>query len=379
MIHNANIKRIAGLMPTTFGYGREVMAGALSQLTLHPTLEVLWFQEEYPPVDMLREWGADGIIGLFSDNHPAEPYLKLGLPMVNTSSAKQEKPVLNVQSDHHALGKLAAEHLMEKGLKHFAFLGLEQRSFTPQREAGFTEGLGGIPFTSHWLPIKMWDWLDQMWTFIQELPTPCGVFCVGDNEARIFLSVCRAHGVRVPDDLVVIGGNNEEDICLSCRPQLSSISNRAKKVGEVAVKLLLERLNHPLRHCEDLIVSPGAVIQRASSDILLTVEDPEIEAVLQFIRNHVQDQIDVEHVMQHFKGSRRTLENRFKKHLGRTPLAEIHRVRLNLIRQYLRDTDLSLTEVAEKSGIATINHLCSFFKKQTGLTPAEYRARARKE
>ncbi|MCC5850742.1 MAG: substrate-binding domain-containing protein [Verrucomicrobia bacterium] len=379
MIHNANIKRIAGLMPTTFGYGREVMAGALNQLAQHPTLEVLWFQEEYPPVDMLREWKADGIIGIFSDLHPAEPYLKLGIPMVNTSSAKQARPVLNVQSDHHALGKLAAEHLVEKGLKHFAFLGLEQRSFSVQRKAGFAEGLGAESFESCLLPNKMWNWLERMWSFIQDLPTPCGLFCTGDNEARIFLSVCRAHGVRVPDDLVVIGGNNEEDICRSCRPQLSSISNRAKQVGEVAVKLLMERLNHPQRLCEDIVISPGAVIQRASSDILLTVDDPEIEAVLQFIRNHVQDQIDVEHVMRHFDGSRRTLENRFKKTLGRTPLAEIHRVRLNLIRQYLRDTDLPLTEVAEKTGIATINHLCSFFKKQTGLTPADYRAQSRRE
>ena len=348
------------------------MYGAMNLVAARTTEEVLWFQQDYPPPGMLEEWGVQGILGLFSEIHPSTPYLSLGVPIVNTSSAIQTAPVSNVYNDHEEIGRRAGNHLLQTGVANFAFLGLTGRHFSKIREHGFAAALDGRTYRKMVLPVKMWDWLDQMWDWIQTLPRPCGIFCSGDSEARVLLSVCRIHNVQVPGELIILGANNEEEVCRSCRPTLTSIPNHAYRIGAEAMQLLLDRMANPDHHANDIIIPPGDVVQRGSTDIRLT-SDPELERILAFIRRHIHEGIDVNDLMTEFKGSRRTLENHFQKKLGHTPLAEIHQVRADLIRQLLRDTTLPLNEIAERTGIGTINHLCSFFKKQTGLTPGAFR------
>lgn len=365
--------RVAGLIPTTFGYGRDVMHGALERLSPEPDIEVLWFQQDFPPPKRMERWQVQGVLGLFSDENPSKAWTEIGVPVVNASSSLQPPPVVNVCTNHESIGRMAAEHLLEKGLKSFAFLGLENKRFSDRRQKGFAKALADRKPEVLILPSKMWDWFDLVLGWANALPKPTGVFCAGDNEARVFLSVCRSHGIRVPDELVVIGGNNEEDVCLSCIPQLTSIPNRAREVGWSAMDILVRQLRRPGKLPSDKVVEPLDPIPRESTNILFGVTDPEIEKLLQFIRENIQNRIGVEEVAARYRGSRRTLETRFRRELGRTPLEEIHRVRLNVIKRLLSDTTLSLNDVARESGIGTINHLCVFFKKHTGFSPGAYR------
>lgn len=364
-------------MPTTFGYGRGVMAGAMEYLGGHPDVEMLWFQQEYPPVEMLREWRADGILGSFSSRLPVEPYLSLGIPILNVSSAPQVAPVINVRTDQDAVGRLAAEHLKAKGVNEFAYLGMKGPRFSKDRGTAFSAHLPGVNVHEYALPPSMWTWLDLLHDWVAQLPKPCGVFCAGDNEARVLLSVCRTSGIAVPEQLVVLGANNEEDLCMACTPALSSIPARFRLIGATAMELLVQRVEFPQRKFEDQLIAPLPPIQRASTDVRHLLEDPAITDILRYIRAHIHENIGVDQVASRYPGSRRTFEIRFKKLLGRTPLAEIHAVRLERIQQLLRDTELPLADIAEKSGIATVNHLCAFFKKHQGESPGQYRAHAR--
>lgn len=365
--------RVAGLVPTTFEYGRQVMSGGLERLATEPDIEVMWFQQEFPPPERMARWQVEGVIGMFSDGNPSGPWTDLGVPVVNASSSLQALPVVNVSTNHERIGRMAAEHLQEKGLKSFAYLGLENRRFSDRRQEGFFRALNGLQPHTLILPSKMWDWFDLILEWAAALPKPTGVFCAGDNEARVFLSVCRSHSIKVPEELVVIGGNNDEDVCLSCIPQLTSVPARAREVGWRAMDVLVSRLHEPDAPVADRVVEPASPIPRESTNILFGVQDPEIEKLLQFIRENIQNRIGVEELAVRYKGSRRTLETRFRRELGRTPLEEIHRVRLETVKRLLSDTNLALSEVARLSGIVNINHLCVFFRRQTGISPGAYR------
>jgi LacI family transcriptional regulator len=354
------------------------MAGAMDYLQPHPHHDVLWFQQDFPPPSHLAKWKVDGIIGQFTRDQPASAYRDLNVPIVNVSSMPQTAPVVNVTADHQAIGRQAGLHLFQCGLRDFAFLGLSRRRFSKERETGFKHGLTGTTFHRLILPEKMWDWPQLIEEWLDALPRPCGVFCAGDNEARLFLSVCRARDIRVPEDFAVIGANNEEEICLSCNPALTSIPTRARHIGQVAMDLL-DRMIGGGATPDDVVLDPFPVVQRGSTDVLFAVDDPELSAALAYIREHIGDGIGVQQVVEHTGVSRRTLESRFKAQLGRSPLAEIHRVRLDLIRQRLRDSQDSLQEIADAAGIATVNHLCGFFRKHENRTPGEYRDRMREK
>lgn len=342
-------------------------------LAEHPAHEVLWFQEGTPPVDMLRKWGVTGILGHFRPSAPVDPLLQLQVPIVNLSSQPQPAPVITVCCDHEGLGRQAATYLFDRGVRNFAYLGLEGLSFSQQRQAGFQKKFPTQCAVLN-LPKDMSHWLDLLKDWVLSLPQPCGVFCVGDNEARILLTLCRTYGIRVPEDLLVLGCNNERDVCASCHPTLSSVRAQARKIARTGLKWLTAMIQNGLKPNPRKIVIPsGPVEERGSTDLIFAVTDPQISAVLQFIQKHHHEIMGVEDLLTVYPGSRRSLEQRFRKALGRTPLEEIHRIKINLIKKALRDTEDTLSEIANKCGLSGPGALGNFFRKHQGLSPQAFR------
>lgn len=365
------LPRIAVILPTSFGYGRSLMAGAMAWLAKNPANEVLWFQSGAPPADMLRKWGVKGILGHFPTLGPGSSYLRLGVPLVNLSASVQPSPVVTVCCDHRGLGERAAEYLHERGLRNFGYLGFAERRFSAEREAGFRAGLGGSPVATLALPSEMWSWLERMRDWVAALPKPCGAFCVGDNEARVLLTVCLAHGVRVPEDLAILGCNNERDVCASCHPPLSSVRARAREIAETGMEQLRGMLRGEVvpETLRLRRMPPGPVEERGSTDIVLAVKAPEINAALRHIRDHIHEPLGVDDLLKVYAGSRRSLEQRFRSALGRSPLEEIHRVRLKRIDRLLRDTDDTLSEIAADCGLSGPGALGNFYRKHRGISP----------
>jgi LacI family transcriptional regulator len=197
-----------------------------------------------------------------------------------------------------------------------------------------------------------------------------------DLMGRQILEACRHAQLAVPDDVAVVGVDDDELICELSDPPLTSVAPDAHRTGYEAAALLDRMMNGEVVKAEATLLPPLGVVPRASSDAL-AIDDADVSTAVRFIREHACDGIDVTDVVERVPLSRRVLESRFKRLVGRSPHEEIDRVQMNRAQELLRETDLSLVQVAEKVGFPHAEYLSVVFKKRTGLTPSGYRRQHR--
>jgi len=210
--------------------------------------------------------------------------------------------------------------------------------------------------------------------WLLHLPKPVGIMACYDFRGRQILSACRENEIAVPDEVAVMGVDNDAVLCELADPPLSSVNLNAHRAGYDAAALLDrmmkgETINHPGGH----LIDPLGVVARQSTDVL-AVEDPGVVAAVRYIRAHACEGISVKDVLKAAPQSRRSLECRFKKLIGRTPHDEISRVQLNRVRQLLVESDLSLEQIAESAGFAHAGYLSTVFYQSVGVNPRAYRA-----
>jgi len=186
------------------------------------------------------------------------------------------------------------------------------------------------------------------------------------------LSACGDCGIAVPDQLAVIGVDNDELLCELCRPPLSSVELNPQKVGYEAAALLDRMLDGKLPPAEQKSIPPLGVIARQSTDVV-AIADADVASSVHFIREHACEGMQVEDLLQRVQISRSTLERRFARLLGRSPKAEILRVQFDRVKQLLARTDYPLAKIAQLTGFRHVENLCYLFKKKTGRTPGQYR------
>jgi LacI family transcriptional regulator len=197
-----------------------------------------------------------------------------------------------------------------------------------------------------------------------------------DDRGREVLEACRAAGIRVPEELAVIGVDNDELLCEVADPPLSSISLNAEGVGYRAAELLDRMMRSNYRKPHRLVAEPLHVITRRSSDTI-AISDPEVAEALAFIHYHATETIQVDDIVQRLAISRRNLEIRFQQHVGRTLHAELQRVRLERARRFLAETDLPIPKISEAVGYNTPSYFIQVFRSEMGTTPARYRRQLR--
>jgi LacI family transcriptional regulator len=212
---------------------------------------------------------------------------------------------------------------------------------------------------------RLCDW-------IKNLPKPVGIMACFDILGRQVLEACRQIEAAVPDDVAVVGVDNDELLCELADPPLSSVAPDAHRTGYVAAELLDQLMSGKSVPPHGHFIEPLAVVVRASSDVL-AIEDPDVSHAMRFIRERACDGINVQDVLQSVPLSRRVLEGRFRKLVGRTPHEEIDRVRLDRVKELLRESELPLTEIAVRTGYEHVEYLSVVFKKRTGQPPSEYR------
>jgi len=180
----------------------------------------------------------------------------------------------------------------------------------------------------------------------------------------------------VPEDIAIVGVDNDNLLCELATPPMSSIIPNALRTGAYAAEILDRMLRGEKLAGRKYSIEPLGVRKRVSTDVL-TVADSHVAKAVDFIRQNAHQNIRVEDVLDIVPLSRRVLEARFRKALNRTPHQEILRVRTNAVRELLLETDMSLSEISEALGIEHTEYLSVFFKKETGLTPREYRDQVR--
>jgi LacI family transcriptional regulator len=294
---------------------------------------------------------------------------RAGVPVVNISSALGEGDLPSVVSDDHAVGRTGADYFLRLGFRNFAFYSPIDRQFARLRHEGFSTRLRESSGHDSTLIRSAADLEPALF----QLPRPLAVMASNDTSALTVLEMCRAHGVRVPDDVAILGVDDDDLIQSLAFPPLSSIHLATDRIGFEAAALM-ERLlsgQRPEAATRQLI-PPTSVVTRQSTDVTATT-DTDVAAALRFIRDHAAAAISVEDVARGVTISRRQLERRFRDTLGRTVYDEIKRCRIDRAKQLLAETELTLPQVAMASGFSTASYFTVVFGEETGSTPGVYR------
>ncbi|MEM9587119.1 MAG: substrate-binding domain-containing protein [Planctomycetota bacterium] len=373
--------RIALLIPQDIGYGRGVLQGIYDQAVLFPN----WRLHHAPPtrhiLSAMKHWYPHGVIAHVMDQRLCEELAQLSIPVVNTTSTISDWSGPLVEVDNGIIGKLAAEHFLDRGYRHFGYLGSDWAGFSLQREASFRDAIGqaGFELTSCYLdylpqpPVDLpWNHIDrEMRAWLQKLPKPVAVLASNDRPGREVVNACESLGLGVPADVAVLGVDNDEFECWTSHPPLSSIVNPSEQIGREAAALMAKILANE-NHNDRFDVIPQRLVIRQSTDAY-AVDDPHLKAALQLIRQHYREPLSAVDVHRHVDCSRRLLERRFREVLGRSIVDEIRRVRIQRATELLADTDLKVAAIAERTGFEDARVFAKAFRRMSGLTPTEYR------
>lgn len=332
----------------------------------------------------LKECGADGVIA--PDAKENREIIGMGLPTIVYRVAEKRIPHLPaIVADNATIGKMAAEHLLNRGLSCFAYCGFESRPWSRQRKESFAGRIAeagfkaGIFYTNSesgsWRSFEREQ--NRLIEWLKSLPKPVGLMAGNDICGRHVIEACRIAGLQVPDNVAVIGVDNDELICDLTDPPMSSIALNTEKAGYEAAELLDRLIAGENTAARDILVRATHITTRQSTDIL-AAEDRTVAEAIRFIRHHSKEAIQVGNVVDHVAVSRRNLEQRFRRVLGRSVYNEIKRVRTQQIIRMLCETDLSVSEIALRLGHPSDKHIARYFKQQTGMSLKEYRRQCRK-
>jgi LacI family transcriptional regulator len=384
-------KKVALLIESSRAYGRGLLRGVASYLHTHPDWSVYLQSRspEDPPPPWLEGWKGDGIIARVESRGLEDTIRATGLPAVDVRGAFDlEMPL--VETNEHSTCRLAFEHLQSRGFRHLAFCGFEGANYSERRLRYFRAlaAGAGLSLQSYESPLPgrtEGEWMlssreqlallsaNSLSRWLHELPKPVGLFACNDVCGQQVLNACREAGLAVPEQIAVLGVDNDTVHCELSEPPLSSIQLNTPKIGYVASSLLDCMMEKGIRPQAKTFVDAIGVVVRQSTDIV-AVDDPVVAKAVRFIRQNAGAALGVDDVVRAVAVSRRQLERRFHQHLQRTPKDEIQRVRIRRIKELLAGTDLTLTEIAGKVGFDHPEYLSTVFKKAVGVTPMAYRA-----
>ena len=377
---------VALLIETSNSYAREVLHGIREWMRRHERWSVRLSEQgrgaEVPR--WIETWRGDGIIARVESGAIAEALRATKLPVVDVSAALETPVFPRVATDSRAVTELAAEHLLRRGFRHFGYCGAAQFQWSVRRAEFFQAALARTgygcdvfdPAGSRGRRRAADSEVAAIARWLETLPKPAGVLACYDLRGQEVLEACRLSGLRVPDEVAVIGVHNDELLCDLCEPPLSSVMPNARRAGQVAAELLARLMAGKAVAAEDRLIAPVGVAARQSTDVV-AVPDEKVAAAVRFVRDNLGRNIAVRDVLRAVPVSRTLLERKFKECLGCTPHEHIARARLERAKTLLATTDLSIAEIAERLGMEHPEYLSVAFRRETGMPPGKYRARHR--
>lgn len=384
------MRRVALIYDATSAYDLKVMTGVASyvQQSLRWNVYIEEFALKDQRLPDLRSWRGDGVIADFDHPKVASAVVRSKLPAVAFGSGYgwylPSSSIHYFFTNNNAIAELAADHLLQRGFRHFAYYGYPSNpinGWSVERERAFVDRVSYRGF--HCAVYHGQGQTSKRWTSFQRalgewlisLPKPLGLMGADDNRGRQVLEACRECNLRVPEDVAVIGVDNDELLCKLSTPILTSVEQGAKKLGYDAAALLdelmetrQERKLPPTR----IVVDPIEVVGRQSTETLAT-DDPKVAEAMTFIAKHLSAGLKARDVIENVAVSRSGLENRFKQALGITIHTAIRQSQLERTKQLVYDTNLPLKQIAADLGYTSVQHMTTLFGKAFGQSPAKYR------
>jgi LacI family transcriptional regulator len=334
---------------------------------------------ESPLPRWLRSWRGDGILARISTRQQAAALQATGLPVIDLRAALPDTPFPMIVADNRRTAQLAFTHLHQRGLRHFAYCGLPPDQHWHQslrgeefcrlvREAGFS-------CTIYYFQKKPADWeqeQEQLAAWLRAQPKPLGIHACYDDRGYQVLDACRRIGLVVPEEVAVLGSDNDPILCRMAIPPMSSIQFDCEQAGYLAAFWLDQLMDGRPAPLQPILFPPCAVVSRQSTDIY-AFDDPAMNRVLRFINEHACEGIRVSDLPSVAHLSLSELERRFHHYLGRTPKAELLRVQIEQAKRLLRDTKLSQRIIARRVGFSSEAYFSYVFHRQCGIRPRAYR------
>jgi LacI family transcriptional regulator len=370
------------LLGASRGFDRGLLSGIARYASLHGPWtfyrepHAYFIRPDKISIQDLKSWKADGAV---CPSRRLDLIRPLRVPTVALDINDYQGEIPGVLSDDLTAGRLAADHLLGLGFQQFAFCGFESMRWSQDRCSAFCDTIAEAGFTVDiYRPLyrRTVSWAKEeplVTEWLTGLPKPLGLFCANDDRSTNILESCRSLGYGVPEDIAVIGVDDDPLVCELANPPLSSVSMASDRAGyEVAELLHSMILGKVTMSGQRILASAVGVTARQSTDILM-VRDADVRAALQFIRQNVARPIQVRDVVRATNLSHRTLNDRFHRACGSSILKQLTNSRIGHISRLLRETDLSVGEISRLVGFDSDHHFARYFCRATELTPQEYR------
>lgn len=379
--------RVAILIESSRAYGRGLLSGAAAYVRCHAPWAI--YQHERGLADAVpawfENWAGDGIIARIESKNLADKIEELALPTVDLRGVFEIPNVPLIETNDLAVARMACSHLLELGFRRIAYCGFANANFSERRKQFVINHLaefGIFPEVLDTPKIQAKDTAtievegllheEELGEWLSSLEKPIGLIACNDNRARQVLIACREFEISVPDDVAIVGVDNDLLICELTDPPLSSVENDTFQIGYRAAEQLDCMMQGNMPSQQRTLVNPIGVVPRRSTEVL-AVDDKDVATAMRMIRDHARSGISVNDIANQLHMSRSTLDRRFAKAIGRSPKSEINRVLIESVKQLLTDTDYKLTQVAKLAGFEYAEYMCTLFKEKTGVTPGEFR------
>lgn len=386
------VPKVVLLIETSRGYGRQLLTGIARYSRLYGPwnfyTEVPFYYQDQAKrsktrqiaLDIITKWSADGII-MRESNAEMDKIKGLGTPAIIITYTKRKfDGLISLEGDCANAGKLAAEYLLNRGFKNFAYCGVGDLYWSKERGLGFQKRIarvghdvifykppkGNAKLSWEKDHVNLTDW-------VRQLPKPIGVMTCTDDRGRDVIEACKVARIAVPEDVAIIGVDNDDLVCNLMNPPLSSVALNAENAGYQAAMMLHRLMDGKKVDTSKIIIAEAThVVSRQSTDVF-AIEDAEVTRALRFIYDNASHAIQVKDVVNESGLQSRALQKRFRKYLGRTIAEEIDRVRIDIICRFLMETPKTIQEIADELDFLSEGHVSRFFRRIKEITPLEYR------
>ena len=379
------IPRVLLIIETSRGYGRRLLEGIGRYVREHGPwslfCEARGLHDRLP--SWVRGWRGEGIVARTTNAAMARRLRDMEIPMVELLGRQADEPS-KIHGDNASAGRLAAEHLMQCGLKNFGFFACGESWWLSMYREGFQEtlrrhGCACDVYIAAGAKGQFWPrWHSGMRAgtakWLRSLPKPAGIFAPSPDIAANVLNICRSEKIDVPEQIAVLSGGDDPALCSVFTPPLSCVDFAVERIGYDAAGMLQRLMAGEPPPLQTIWIPATHVVQRQSTD-LIAIEDADVALAVRFIREHACRGIGVPDVATHTGLSRRMLELKFRQFLDRTPKDMILKVRMERAQLLLSESQMSIEAIAKNSGFASPGHFAGQFYRELGVTPRAFRRR----
>lgn len=325
-----------------------------------------------------KEWKADAIIGKWNFE-TADRLKELDIPVVLQNYHHRSTTFSNLTGDYKGTGKMAAQFFLKRMYRNFAYFGVKDVVWSEERRVGFREEIeralrGGVELFEYQADTEKHDLREEVSCWLQELPKPVALFCCDDAHALFISEICKICNLHIPDQIALLGVDNDELMCSISDPPISSIVLDVEKGGYAIGNHIHRQLKGEEHEAFNIVINPSRIVLRQSTE-RHNIRDQYVLKVVKYIDEHYHEELTIASLLADVPLSRRNFEVKFKNELHTTIYQYILNCRCDHMAELLLTTDLSLIDIVSRVGFKDYNNVSRIFKKYKGCSPIEFRKR----